>query len=68
MGGRPGLRRRALAFADPLTDDTAALAPQMDTWVLVSFRAAKKYLNFDGHPPELYVRTQNSQAHPGATT
>jgi putative ABC transport system permease protein len=35
----------------------AALAPQIDTSVLVGFPAAEHYLGFDGHPSELYVRT-----------
>jgi putative ABC transport system permease protein len=40
----------------------ATLAPQLDTSVLVGFPAAQKYLGFDGHPSELYVRTVNTQA------
>jgi putative ABC transport system permease protein len=32
------------------------------TSVLVGFPAAQKYLGFDGHPSELYVRTVNTQA------
>jgi putative ABC transport system permease protein len=40
----------------------AALAPQIDTSVLVGFPAAEHYLGFDGHPSELYVRTVNAQA------
>jgi putative ABC transport system permease protein len=40
----------------------AALAPQIDTSVLVGFPAAAKYLGFDGHPSEIYVRTVNTQA------
>jgi putative ABC transport system permease protein len=40
----------------------AALAPEVDSSVLIGFPAAEKYLGFDGHPSELYVRTQNSQA------
>jgi putative ABC transport system permease protein len=35
----------------------AALAPQIDTSVLLGFPAAELYLGFDGHPSELYVRT-----------
>src|SRR5258708_28906369 len=36
-----------------------ALAPEIDTEpsVLVGFPAAKKYLHFDGHPTQIYVRT-----------
>jgi putative ABC transport system permease protein len=42
--------------------NAATLAPQLDTAVLVGFPAAEKYLGFDGHPSELYVRTVNTQA------
>jgi putative ABC transport system permease protein len=40
----------------------ATLAPQLDTSVLVGFPAAERYLGFDGHPSEIYVRTVNTQA------
>jgi putative ABC transport system permease protein len=40
----------------------AVLAPEIDTMVLIGFPAAEKYLNFDGHPTEIYVRTVNTQA------
>ena len=40
----------------------AALTPQIDASVLIGFSAAERYLGFDGHPSELYVRTQNSQS------
>jgi putative ABC transport system permease protein len=40
-------------------------APELDTAVLVGFPAAAKYLDFDGHPSEIYVRTVNN---PAATT
>jgi putative ABC transport system permease protein len=39
----------------------AALAPEIDSSVLVGFPAAERYLNFDGHPSEIYVRAQNSE-------
>jgi putative ABC transport system permease protein len=39
----------------------ATLASQIDSSVLIGFPAAQKYLGFDGHPSELYVRTQNNQ-------
>jgi len=42
--------------------NSATLAPQLDTSILVGFPAAEKYLVFDGHPSELYVRTVNTQA------
>jgi putative ABC transport system permease protein len=37
----------------------ATLAPLIDSSILIGFPAAQKYLGFDGHPSELYVRTQN---------
>ena len=38
-------------------------APEIDSAVLVGFPAAQKYLNFDGHPSQIYVRTiPNDQA------
>ena len=32
-------------------------APELDSAVLVGFPAAEKYLHFDGHPSDIYVRT-----------
>jgi putative ABC transport system permease protein len=43
----------------------AIYAPEIDSAVLVGFPAAEKYLNFDGHPSEIYVRTVSN---PAATT
>ena len=41
----------------------ATYAPGIDSAVLVGFAAAQKYLGFDGHPSEIYVRTTpNDQA------
>jgi putative ABC transport system permease protein len=41
----------------------AVLAPEIDSSILVGFPAAQKYLHFDGHPSEIYVRTRpNDQA------
>jgi putative ABC transport system permease protein len=40
----------------------AALAPQIDTSVLIGFPAAERYLGLDGHPAEIYVRSDNTQA------
>jgi putative ABC transport system permease protein len=37
-------------------------APEIDSSVLVGFPAAEKYLSFDGHPSEIYVRTTDTQA------
>ncbi len=39
----------------------ALLTPEIDSSVLIGFPAAEKYLAFDGHPSEVYVRTENSQ-------
>jgi putative ABC transport system permease protein len=44
----------------------ATLAPEIDSSVLVGFPAADKYLHLDGHPSEIYLRTQDTQA--AATT
>ena len=35
----------------------AALAPEIDSEILVGFPAAEKYLHVNGHPSEIYVRT-----------
>ena len=40
--------------------DPAVLAPEIDSSVLVGFPAAEKYLGFDGHPSEIYVRAETS--------
>jgi putative ABC transport system permease protein len=41
----------------------ATYAPEIDSTVLVGFPAAEKYLSFDGHPSQIYVRTTpNDQA------
>jgi putative ABC transport system permease protein len=41
----------------------ATYAPEIDSAVLVGFPAAQKYLHFDGHPSQIYVRTTpNDQA------
>jgi putative ABC transport system permease protein len=37
-------------------------APELDSAVLVGFPAAERYLHFDGHPAEIYVRTGNDPA------
>jgi len=39
----------------------AVLTPEIDSSVLVGFPAAEKYLGFDGHPSEVYLRAQTSQ-------
>jgi putative ABC transport system permease protein len=40
----------------------AVLAPEIDAAVLIGFPAAEKYLHFDGHPSQVYVRTVSTQA------
>jgi putative ABC transport system permease protein len=42
--------------------NSAALAPQIDTSVLIGFPAAHTYLGFDGYPSEIYIRTVNTVA------
>ena len=39
----------------------AVLAPAVDSSVLVGYPAAEKYLSFDGHPSNIYLRTRNDQ-------
>jgi putative ABC transport system permease protein len=40
---------------------SSVLTPEIDTSVLVGFPAAQKYLSFDGHPTEIYVRSVTNQ-------
>jgi putative ABC transport system permease protein len=40
---------------------SAALAPEIDSSVLVGFPAAQRYLGLDGHPTTIYLRTVTSQ-------
>lgn len=39
----------------------AILTPEIDSAVLVGFPSAERYLGFDGHPSEIYLRAQTSQ-------
>jgi len=39
----------------------AALAPEIDSSVLVGYPAAEKYLGFDGHPSTIYVKAADSR-------
>jgi putative ABC transport system permease protein len=39
----------------------AILTPEIDSSVLIGFPAAERYLGFDGHPSEIYLRAQTSQ-------
>jgi putative ABC transport system permease protein len=39
----------------------AVLAPELDSAVLIGFRAAERYLKFDGHPSTIYVRARTDQ-------
>jgi putative ABC transport system permease protein len=61
---RPGMRiwlsGRWFYVTGILGPDT--YAPEIDSAVLVGFPAAEKYLGFDGHPAEIYVRTVNDPA------
>ncbi|HEX6525232.1 MAG TPA: ABC transporter permease [Streptosporangiaceae bacterium] len=34
----------------------APLAPEIDSAVLIGYSAAEKYLHFDGHPSQIYIR------------
>jgi putative ABC transport system permease protein len=61
---RPGMRiwvgpggpgGQWLYVAGILSPDT--YAPEIDSAVLVGFPAARRYLDFDGHPSTIYVRT-----------
>jgi len=61
---RPGMRIWAggqwFYVTGILNSDT--YAPEIDSAVLIGFPAAEKYLNFDGNPSEIYVRTVNTPA------
>jgi putative ABC transport system permease protein len=39
----------------------AVLAPEIDSAVLIGFPAAQKYLGFDGHPSQVYLRAHTDQ-------
>jgi putative ABC transport system permease protein len=39
----------------------AVLAPEIDASVLIGYPAAAKYLGFDGHPSEIYLRAHTDQ-------
>jgi putative ABC transport system permease protein len=39
----------------------ATLAPEIDSSILIGFPAAEKYLHFDGHPSQIYLRAQTRQ-------
>jgi putative ABC transport system permease protein len=39
----------------------SVLTPEVESAVLVGFKAAERYLHFNGHPNTVYVRAQNSQ-------
>ena len=47
-----------------LSKDT--YAPELDSAILIGFPAAQRYLHFDGHPSEVFVRT--SPGNPAVTT
>jgi putative ABC transport system permease protein len=56
---RPGMRIWAGSQWFYVTGilNPATLAPEIDSAVLIGFPAAQKYLHFDGHPSQIYVRT-----------
>jgi putative ABC transport system permease protein len=39
----------------------SVLVPEIESAVLVGFKAAERYLQFNGHPNTVYLRAQNSQ-------
>jgi putative ABC transport system permease protein len=39
----------------------AGLAPEIDSAVLIGYPAAEKYLGFDGHPSQIYLRASTDQ-------
>jgi putative ABC transport system permease protein len=39
----------------------AALAPEIDSSILIGFPAAAKYLHFDRHPSQIYLRAASNQ-------
>jgi putative ABC transport system permease protein len=61
---RPGMRiwagRQWFYVTGILNPDT--YAPEIDSAVLIGFPAARKYLHFDGHPSQIYVRTVDTKA------
>ncbi len=61
---RPGERIRAGGQWFYLTGilNHAVLAPEIDSAVLIGFPAAERYLHFDGHPSQIYVRTVDTPA------
>ena len=38
--------------------NAAPLTPEIDSEVLVGYKAAEKYLGFDGYPSEIYVKVE----------
>jgi putative ABC transport system permease protein len=46
----------------------AVLAPEIDTSVLIGYSAAQKYLGFDGHPSEIYLRVQTDKVNTFTTS
>jgi putative ABC transport system permease protein len=39
----------------------AVLVPEIDSAVLIGYQAANKYLGFDGHPSQIYLRASTDQ-------
>lgn len=53
-----GQRSTVVGILDP-----AALAPELDTAVLIGHDAARRYLGFDGHPTTIYTRARDDAVH-----
>src|SRR5215469_11274302 len=61
---RPGIRIWAGGMWFYVTGilNPDAYAPEIDSAVLIGFPAARRYLHFDGHPSQIYIRTVDTQA------
>ena len=45
----------------PASSTRPRSSPEIDSSVLVGFKAAETYLGFDGHPTTIYVRAHTEQ-------
>ena len=57
----------ACGSTSPGSCSPAVLTPEIDSEVLVGFPAAEKYLDFDGHPSEIYVQVGDEPRPPRST-